>query len=254
MFKNGINNAIKIASTGSSNSGVNSSTYILLDSGSDPTPGANIGTIKFNIATLGESALDRFVITPITSIFYNNVGIGKNPSFHLDVSGNINATGSIYTQMIMPFFTGTSQDMNVRTRLTGNLNLVSETGNIYLNTSAINRFRVDPSGNIYSYGNFDVSGNIKGNEIFENSVSLINKYATIANLNLKQDIINCVSPLLKDSSNNITIGTLPVSFGGTGTTTFNEKQILIGNGTNALLQSPNLIWDNSSNGLGIGTT
>ena len=56
MFKNGINNAIKIASTGSSNSGVNSSTYILLDSGSDPTPGANIGTIKFNIATLGESA------------------------------------------------------------------------------------------------------------------------------------------------------------------------------------------------------
>ena len=144
--------------------------------------------------------------------------------------------------------------MNVRTRLTGNLNLVSETGNIYLNTSAINRFRVDPSGNIYSYGNFDVSGNIKGNEIFENSVSLINKYATIANLNLKQDIINCVSPLLKDSSNNITIGTLPVSFGGTGTTTFNEKQILIGNGTNALLQSPNLIWDNSSNGLGIGTT
>jgi cytoskeletal protein CcmA (bactofilin family) len=51
--------------------------------------------------------------------------------------------------------------MNVRTRLTGNLNLSSETGNIYLNTSSINRFRVDPSGNIYSYGNFDVSGNIK---------------------------------------------------------------------------------------------
>ncbi len=86
--------------------------------------------------------------------------------------------------------------MNIRTRTTGNLNLVSETGNIYLNTSSINRVRVDPSGNIYSYGDFDVSGNIKGKEIFENSTSLINKYATIANLNLKQDIINCVSPLL----------------------------------------------------------
>ncbi len=34
----------------------------------------------------------------------------------------------------------------------------------------------------------------------------------------------------------------------------NNNQILIWNGTNALLQSPNLIWNNSSNGLGIGTT
>ena len=38
MFKNGVNNAIKIASTGSANSNVNSSTYILLDSGGDPNP------------------------------------------------------------------------------------------------------------------------------------------------------------------------------------------------------------------------
>ena len=47
MFKNGLNNAIKIESTGSSNSNVNSSTYILLDSGSNPTPGTNEGTINF---------------------------------------------------------------------------------------------------------------------------------------------------------------------------------------------------------------
>jgi hypothetical protein len=39
--------------------------------------------------------------------------------------------------------------MNVRTRLTDNLNLSSETGNIYLATNSINRFRVDPSGNIF---------------------------------------------------------------------------------------------------------
>jgi hypothetical protein len=144
--------------------------------------------------------------------------------------------------------------MNLRTRLSGNLNLNSETGNIYLITSSINRFRIDPSGNIYSYGNFDVSGNIKGKEIFENSTALINKYATITNLNLKQDIINCVSPLSKDASNNITIETLSVSKGGTGSTTLNNNQILIGNGTNPLLQSPNLIWNSTSNGLGIGTT
>jgi hypothetical protein len=56
MFKNGVNNAIQIASSGTSNDLVNSSTYIVLDSGSDPTPGTNIGTIKFNIATQIEGA------------------------------------------------------------------------------------------------------------------------------------------------------------------------------------------------------
>jgi hypothetical protein len=77
MFKNSVNNATKIASTGLANSNVNSSTYILLDSGSDPTPGTNIGTIKFNIATQAQGVIDRFVINLTTSIFYNNVGIGK---------------------------------------------------------------------------------------------------------------------------------------------------------------------------------
>jgi hypothetical protein len=32
---------------------------------------------------------------------------------------------------------------------------------------------VDPSGNIYSYCNFDVSGNIKSQEIYENNISVI---------------------------------------------------------------------------------
>ncbi len=33
-------------------------------------------------------------------------------------------------------------------------------------------------------------------------------------------IITCISPLSKDVSNNVTIGTFPVSFGGTGSTTY----------------------------------
>ena len=134
----------------------------------------------------------------------------------------------------------------------------------------INRFRIDPSGNVYSYGNLDISGNLNSKEIFENSVSLVSKYATITNLDLKQDIINVTSPLIKTSNNisidlsayalknalnasNVTAGTLPVSFGGTGSTSLTAGQILIGNGTSPLLQTSNLIWDSSSNGLGIGT-
>ncbi len=79
MFRNGIKNAIKKASKGSSDSGANSSTYILLDSGSNPAPGTNVWTIKFNIATQGQGALDRFVMTRTTSIFYNDLGVGKSP-------------------------------------------------------------------------------------------------------------------------------------------------------------------------------
>ncbi len=150
----------------------------MLDSGGDPNPGTNAGTIKFNIATQAQGAIDRFVINPTSSIFYNNVSVGKTPSAHLDVSGNINATGSISLNLYIKYITNLyriSTRYEYKERTTGNLNLVSETGNIYLNTSSINRFRVDPSGNIYSYGDFDVSGNIKGKEIFEKIYIIINK-------------------------------------------------------------------------------
>ncbi len=45
------------------------------------------------------------------------------------------------------------------------------------------------------------------------------------------------------NASNVTSVTLPVSFCCIGTTTLNNNQILIGNGTNALLQSDKLIWD-----------
>ena len=198
MLKFGLNNAIKIASSGYANNNVNSSTFILLDSGSNPTPMTNVGTIKFNIATNSQGALDRFVITPTTSIFYNNVGIGITPNYTLDVSGNINS-----------------------------------------------------------------------NTLYENNASLISKYATIENLNLKQNIINVTSPLIKNdisnnlsidlsayafknalNASNVTAGTLSVSFGGTGSTSLTSGQILIGSGTNPLLQTQNLTWNNTNNTLG----
>jgi hypothetical protein len=113
--------------------------------------------------------------------------------------------GNVYTQVVQPFNDNTPKSMNMRTLLTEKLNLSSETGNIYLNTNSVNRFMIDPSGNIYFFGNFDVSGNIKGQEVYENNVSLISKYATNANLNLKKGIITFISPLLKNVSNNISI-------------------------------------------------
>jgi hypothetical protein len=49
MFKNGANSAIDLKTFGNSNSNVNSDVLIRLDSGGDPTPGANAGTITYNI-------------------------------------------------------------------------------------------------------------------------------------------------------------------------------------------------------------
>ncbi len=79
---------------------------------------------------------DRFVIKPTASIFYNNLGIEKTPSAHLDVSGHLNVSFNLYTTSIIPL--GNAQDLNIKTRTTGKLILASETGNIYLNTSSIN--------------------------------------------------------------------------------------------------------------------
>ena len=56
------------------------------------------------------------------------------------------------------------------------------------------------------------------------------------------------SQLTSLNASNITSGTLSVSNGGTGTTTLSSNQILIGDGT-SILQSPNLIWNNTSNTL-----
>jgi hypothetical protein len=49
------------------------------------------------------------------------------------------------------------------------------------------------------------------------------------------------------NASNSSLGTLTISRDGIGTTTLSANQILIGNGTSALLQSSNLTWDNTTN-------
>ena len=79
MFKNGANTAIDLKSFGNSNSGVNSDVLIRLDSGSDPTPGANSGKITYNI-----NGLDKHIMTS------SGLGINRTSPgvFALNVSGD----------------------------------------------------------------------------------------------------------------------------------------------------------------------
>ena len=49
------------------------------------------------------------------------------------------------------------------------------------------------------------------------------------------------------NASNISSGTLPISRGGTGASTFTANQLLIGNAQTSILQSANLSWNNTTN-------
>jgi hypothetical protein len=57
------------------------------------------------------------------------------------------------------------------------------------------------------------------------------------------------SGLTSLNTSNVTLGTLSISRGGTGASTFTANQILIGNAATSILQSPNLRWNSTSNTL-----
>jgi hypothetical protein len=79
MFKNGANSAMDLKTFGNSNSNVNSDVLIRLDSGGDPTPGANSGKIIYNI-----NGSDKHIMT--------SSGLGINITspgiFALNVNGD----------------------------------------------------------------------------------------------------------------------------------------------------------------------
>jgi hypothetical protein len=70
------------------------------------------------------------------------------------------------------------------------------------------------------------------------------------NLFVLGNISGSGSSLTNLNSSNIDRGTLSISYGGTGVSSFVPNQILIGNGTNNLIQTSNLTWKNNSLGIG----
>ena len=125
----------------------------------------------------------------------------------------------------------------------------------------------------------DVNGNINCTEIYRSGTSLATTLET------KQDTLTAGTSLLGIGTSitalnatNITSGTLSTTYGGTGVTTgltvlnpanlssavtvakggtgattLTSGQLLIGNGTTAVLQSANLAWDNTNNVLNVSS-
>ena len=84
-------------------------------------------------------------------------------------------------------------------------------------------------------------------DIYANDIKLTNNlYTSSIQSKFYGDGTN-ISNLV--ASNIIGAGIISVINGGTGRSILDSSQILIGNGTNAILTTPNLIWDNSLNNL-----
>jgi molybdate-binding protein len=61
---------------------------------------------------------------------------------------------------------------------------------------------------------------------------------------MSQVLLNIINDL---NVSNTKTGTLLVNYGGTGVKSLSSNQILVGNSTGAVIQSSNLLWDNSNN-------
>jgi hypothetical protein len=94
MWKNGANTAMDIKTFGNSNSNVNSDVLIRIDPGGDPTPGANAGTITFNM-----NGSDKHIING-SSFGINTISPG---AYALNVVGNVTVNGSANIHNGSPF-------------------------------------------------------------------------------------------------------------------------------------------------------
>jgi hypothetical protein len=123
---------------------------------------------------------------PSVKITGSYVGIGgkysPSSNYALDVSGNINFTGSLFENGVP--FSGTTQ------WTTSGNNIYYNSGNVGIGTSTLgNLYKLDVSGNLHVSQNIDCSGNITASSYnatsdyrIKDDIKLLNKYYTIDNL------------------------------------------------------------------------
>ena len=85
-------------------------------------------------------------------------------------------------------------------------------------------------------------GNTTGAVIQSANLSWINSTNTLIATNFS----GSGSEITSLNATKITLGTLNVAQGGTGTTNLNSNQLLVGNATGTVIQSANLSWDNTN--------
>jgi hypothetical protein len=180
----------------------------------------------------------------MTILNNGNIGINNtSPSYTLDASGTINCIS----------FRGNGlniSNLNPTNISTGILPIGR--GGININTLNINQIlfgngttSIGQTANLY----WD-NGNSKLGVNKTNPATTLDVIGTIT----ATDFTGIGSNLTTLNAGNISSGTLSVSRGGTGATTFTAGQILFGNGTSAIYTSANLFWEIGNSYLGINKT
>ncbi len=131
---------------------------------------------------------------------------------------------------------------------------ITEAGVISASSASGSKWTIDSSEeNIYKLnGNVGIGVNQNINEklLVNGNIKITDSYYLLT-CNIITNTINAKSlsgagsNVTHIDTNNITQGILPVQRGGTGKTILNDNQLIVGNGTSAPMQSPNLTWNNA---------
>jgi fibronectin-binding autotransporter adhesin len=224
--------------------------------------GTGVQTLAANSVVIGNG--NNGVLTPANFVWDNTngrVGVGlTNPASTLDISGNANVTGDVYASF-----------GSANTRIVGITGFAPGKTGIFRFADQYNQLETTNGDTLKMrsyYGTQFYTGNgtevarigitqSSANSYFVGSVSVGKTSAPTSAL----DVSGTATALLFSgsglslnnlNSSNVNVGTLSVSYGGTGAQTLNAGSILVGNGANALITNANFVWDNANARLGIG--
>ena len=213
------------------------------------TAQANITTLGVLAGTANTNALAAinlanqkswilFFQKPLRCDISNNIYLDYNPNyFTIDSSNNLTLNNNFWRKDI--------------------------SNNLYFTSGKVGIGLTNPGTNYI----LDVSGNVNCNEIYRNGTSISSSLSLFLPLTggtltgvLSGTTISATymtantftgsgAELTNLNASNVSTGTLSISRGGIGTTTLSANQILIGNSSTSILQSPNLTWNNTSNTL-----
>jgi hypothetical protein len=256
--------------------------------------GINNLTVPLNsLDVSGNMAVGSFAglyTAPLNSLIVaGKIGIANpSPNYTLDVSGNINFTGTMYLNGVEYGKNATSINVGTLSVTYGGSGLSNPTATQILvgngSNSLLQSSNLTWSSNILSATQFSGSGTtlttLNSSNITQGTLSVNYGGTGVQTLPINQLLVgNGTNPVLQSAnltwasniltatqfsgsgttlttlnSSNITQGTLLVNYGGTGLQTLTANAVLVGNGTGALINNANLYWDNTNIRLGIGKT
>ena len=203
--------------------------------------------INSNILNINGSLITNDINTKIINVNYINIS-----NSIIATNANIN---NLYANKIQGYFSGDGSGLSniILNNLLGILSVSN--GGLGCNILPYGQILIGNNNNpvittsnlFWNNNNLLINGDLYTNNIFLNS----NIYANNIQAKFYGDGTN-ISNII--ASNIIGSGIIPVTNGGTGYSSLPINQILIGNNSSPLINSPNFTWDNSLNILNINGT